>query len=52
MVRVWRNIKIAAFQSLSGFVLIVVNLIWFGFLIFVALPVVWDWLWRLPPGLR
>ena len=49
---VWWQIKIAAFQSLYVLVLVVVNVLWFGFLIFVALPVVWDWFWQLPPGLR
>jgi hypothetical protein len=30
----------------------VVYVIWFWLLIFVALPVLWDWFWQMPPGLQ
>ena len=30
----------------------VAYVIWFWLLIFVVLPVLWDWFWRMPPGLQ
>ena len=32
--------------------IVVFNIIWWAFLIIVALPIVWDWFWQLPPGLQ
>ena len=48
---VWA-IKEAAFASLQILLIIVFNIIWWAFLIIVALPIVWDWFWQLPPGLQ
>jgi len=45
-------IKEAAFASLQVLLIIVFNVVWWAFLILVALPIVWDWFWQLPPGLR
>ena len=46
------TIKEAVFSSLQILTIIVFNIIWWAFLILVALPIVWDWFWQLPPGLR
>ena len=48
---VWA-IKAAAFASLQVVMIVVLNIIWWGFLIIVTLPIVWDWFWQLPPGLQ
>jgi len=48
---VWA-VKEAAFAWLQIVTTIVFNIIWWAFIIFVALPIVWDWFWQLPPGLR
>ena len=48
---VW-TIKEAAFTSLQILLIVVFNIIWWAFLIIVALPIVWDWFWQLPPGLQ
>ena len=48
---VWA-IKEAAFASLQVVMIVVFNIIWWAFLIIVALPIVWDWFWQLPPGLQ
>ena len=48
---VW-TIKEAAFATLQVVMIVVFNIIWWTFLIIVALPIVWDWFWQLPPGLK
>lgn len=48
---VW-SVKEAAFASLRMVMIIVFNVVWWTFLIFVALPIVWNWFWQLPPGLK
>lgn len=48
---VW-TMKEAAFASLQILLIIVFNVVWWAFLIIVALPIVWDWFWQLPPGLQ
>ena len=48
---VW-TIKEAAFATLQVMLIVVFNIIWWAFLIIVALPIVWDWFWQLPPGLK
>jgi hypothetical protein len=30
----------------------VAYVVWFWLLIFVVLPVLWDWFWQMPPGLQ
>jgi hypothetical protein len=46
------SVKEAAFTSFQMLVIVMFNIIWWAFLIFVALPIVWDWFWQLPPGLQ
>ena len=48
---VW-TAKEIAFAWLQLVMIVVFNVIWWAFLIFVALPIVWDWFWQLPPGLQ
>ncbi len=48
---VW-TIKEIAFAWLQVVMIVVFNIIWWAFLIFVALPIVWDWFWQLPPALK
>jgi hypothetical protein len=48
---VW-TVKGVAFTSLQMLLIVVFNIIWWAFLIIVALPIVWDWFWQLPPGLK
>jgi hypothetical protein len=48
---VW-TMKEAAFTALQILLIIVFNVVWWAFLIIVALPIVWDWFWQLPSGLQ
>ena len=48
---VW-TLKQIALAWLQVLLIIVFNVIWWAFLIIVALPIVWDWFWQLPSGLK
>ncbi len=47
----WEAKKIA-YRLFYVLLLIAIHILWFAFLIFVALPILWDWFWQIPPGLK
>ncbi len=47
----WEAKKIG-YRLFYVLLLIAIHILWFAFLIFVALPILWDWFWQIPPGFK
>jgi len=49
---VWLELRTILWGLGYTVLLVVAYALWVWFLLFVALPVLWDWFWRIPPGLQ
>jgi hypothetical protein len=47
---VWLELRTILWGLGYTVLLVVAYALWVWFLLFVALPVLWDWFWRMPGG--